>query len=453
MPETLAKPGGGLAGAKVVGKEMNFDDLEKMLGKYMMKKVKRAWPESERGPGINARGDMIAAGLQLGNVWITVQPLLGVEGDPMRLLFERDLTPHPQYCAVYEWMQQPKEKGGIGAQAVIHLGMHGTVEWLPGQPLGNDRQSWSDELLGGIPNIYVYAANNPSESILAKRRGYGTLVSYNVPPYGRAGLYLELAALKDLVNEYRTAEVSSSSRKELRDAIFASCEKAGITSDVPLSSLDSSDPDALIQSVADEDFDLWVSKVSTYLVELEERLFSSGLHTLGSKPTEKELQSYLNAYFKDRLSEEEISNVIVKFQMDSAHREPHHDIWHSILSWLQEFSATFMDDSASSVDTITNEDEALLKEASEIVALLSKNTEELDSVIDSLDGGYVLPAPGGDLLRDGTSVLPTGRNIHALDPYRMPSALAWARGERAVQEIIKQHQASNNGGYPETVGK
>lgn len=97
---------------------MNSDDLEKMLGKYMMKKVRKAWPESERGPGINSKGEMVACGLQLGNVWLTVQPLLGVEGDPMRLLFERDLTPHPQYCACYEWMQTPNEEGGLGTQAV-----------------------------------------------------------------------------------------------------------------------------------------------------------------------------------------------------------------------------------------------------------------------------------------------------------------------------------------------
>eukprot|EP00804_Cyclotella_cryptica_P016326 CCRYP_009901-RA/>CCRYP_009901-RA protein AED:0.09 eAED:0.09 QI:132/1/1/1/0.94/0.88/18/1271/1454 len=454
VPETLARPGGGLGGAKVAGKEMNFDDLEKMLGKYMMKKVRRAWPESERGPGVNSKGEMVASGLQLGNVWITVQPLLGVEGDPMRLLFERDLTPHPQYCACYEWMHLPEVKGGHGVQAVLHLGMHGTVEWLPGQPLGNDRQSWSDELLGGIPNVYVYAANNPSESILAKRRGYGTLVSYNVPPYGRAGLYLELANLKDLVNEYRTAETSSSSRKELRDAIFASCEKAGITSDVPLSSFDNSHADASIQSVSDEAFDLWVSSVATYLVELEERLFSSGLHTLGSKPTEKELCSYLNAYFKDKLSEDEIEDVIASVQRHSVSRATHDAWWHSVLSWLHEFPQNFMGEvtpSAGNTNIVDSTKGDSKREAADIVTLLSKNTEELDSVINALNGGYVLPAPGGDLLRDGTSVLPTGRNIHALDPYRMPSALAWARGERAAEEIIKQHQSSNNGAFPETV--
>lgn len=77
-----------------------------------------------------------------------------------------------------------------GADAVIHFGMHGTVEWLPGSPLGNTGLSWSDVLLGPLPNVYLYAANNPSESIIAKRRGYGTIISHNVPPYGRAGMPL-----------------------------------------------------------------------------------------------------------------------------------------------------------------------------------------------------------------------------------------------------------------------
>lgn len=448
VAETLALPGGGIGGATVKGVDMKFDDLEKLLGKYMTKKVRRAWPEKERGPGINAKNEMVVAGLQLGNVFITVQPLLGVEGDPMRLLFERDLTPHPQYCAAYEWMRLPEEEGGVGAQAVIHLGMHGTVEWLPGQPLGNDRQSWSDEMMGSMPNVYVYAANNPSESILAKRRGYGTLVSYNVPPYGRAGLYLELANLKDLVNEYRSGEVSeSSNRSDLREAILASCERTGITSDVELPN----DADNL----SDEDFDSWIATVANYLVELEARLFSSGLHTLGSKPTDKELASYLNAYFDDRLTEDEVENVIAawheqKWKSEEKQSTP------GFLSWLRNFADNFMgerdQDSSSTSDaakTHTMEKDVL--EAMKIVDLLSRNTEEIDAVIDVLDGGYVKPAPGGDLLRDGTSVLPTGRNIHALDPYRMPSAGAWARGERAAQEIIRQHLAANDGAYPETV--
>jgi magnesium chelatase subunit H len=119
---TLARPGGGLGGAKVAAKDMSIDELEKLMGKYMFKKVRRAWKETDSGPGVSASGNLVVAGLQLGNVWIFIQPLLGVEGDPMRMLFERDLTPHPQYCAVYQHMKARREDGGIGAQAVVHLG-------------------------------------------------------------------------------------------------------------------------------------------------------------------------------------------------------------------------------------------------------------------------------------------------------------------------------------------
>ena len=109
-PETLARNNGGLGNAKVRGANVKFDDLEKVLGKYMTKKVRRSWSEKDRGPGVAANGDLVVSGLQLGNIWISVQPLLGVEGDPMRLLFERDLTPHPQYVASYKYMGLDEDK-------------------------------------------------------------------------------------------------------------------------------------------------------------------------------------------------------------------------------------------------------------------------------------------------------------------------------------------------------
>ncbi|GFR42159.1 hypothetical protein Agub_g3011 [Astrephomene gubernaculifera] len=166
----------------------------------LVQRMERQWGDlrGHRGILTSSRGLFQVPGLQLGRVWLGVQPALGLEGDPMRLLFQRDLTPHPQYAAFYKWLQHE-----YGADVVLHFGMHGTVEWLPGSPLGNTGLSWSDVLLGELPNVYVYAANNPSESIIAKRRGYGTIVSHNVPPYGRAGLYKQLATLRDQLAEYR----------------------------------------------------------------------------------------------------------------------------------------------------------------------------------------------------------------------------------------------------------
>ncbi len=455
---TLAKSGGGLGGGTVKAKGVTMDELENVLGKYMTKKVRRAWDGKERGPGVSANGDLVVAGLQVGNVWITVQPLLGLEGDPMRLLFERDLTPHPQYCAAYEYMRLPEAMGGFGAQCVIHLGMHGTVEWLPGRPLGNDRQSWSDELLGSLPNIYVYAANNPSESILAKRRGYGTLVSYNVPPYGRAGLYLELANLKELLDEYRNVgntnnERSGSNQSGLRDSIWSCSQKTGLFNDVPLLANPDDKESAvtgtdLPETISDEVFNEWVAKVSAYLLTLQDRLFSSGLHVLGSEPTDDELVAYVDAYFGQRLEGVDSRALVSHWRkatekLEVASSNP--------FSWLTSFIGRLLDDKENSKESKPDPSDDVEKEVSQIVSLLCKTTEELDSVVTALDGGYVEAAPGGDLLRDGPSVLPTGRNIHALDPYRMPSAGAWVRGKKAAQEILRQHVEANGGAYPETV--
>lgn len=452
---TLAKQGAGMGGGIVRAMDVSRDELEKKLGKYMSKKVRRAWSEKDRGPGVSSKGDFVVAGIQLGNVWVTVQPLLGVEGDPMRLLFEKDLTPHPQYCASYQFVKQE-------ADAMVTLGTHGTCEWLPGQALGSDRQSWPDELVGALPNAYVYVANNPSESILAKRRGYGTLVSYNVPPYGRAGLYLELAALNELISDYRmeSQRTENGASSEVRSSIWSSCVRSGIISDVPLYSVPG-DATSLVEdsdlpeNLSNEVFDSWMRDVADYLVVLQDRLFSSGLHTLGESPSTKEITSYLQAYFgDDKLSKEECSSIISSWQAAVSSDELSLSPVASFLEWLTNLfghqetnghSQTATDTSAES------KEEGLRHSATEIVSLLSRSTEELDSVINCLDGGYVPAAPGGDLLRDGSAVLPTGRNIHALDPYRMPSMAAWARGQIAAKEIIKQHQQQHSGEYPETV--
>jgi len=453
---TLAREGGGLGGGKIQAFDVTRQELESMLGRYMSKKVERSWSEKDRGPGVSGSGDLVVSGIQLGNVWVTVQPLLGVEGDPMRLLFERDLTPHPQYCAAYELLRKPPEQGGIGAQAVIHLGMHGTVEWLPGQPLGNDRKSWSDELLGPLPNIYVYAANNPSESILAKRRGYGTLVSYNVPPYGRAGLYLDLANLKDLIDEYRTpgGEDGDNGNHDMKDAIFSTVQKAGMMNDVPLW-LPNGEGDVVATDLKDPKeiptaaFDKWVREVSIYLLELQERLFYSGLHTLGSTPSDEGMASYLQAYYGDELQEEHCLDLVREWReesKDSGSVPQTENPLLSLLNWVTNGGGP-----PESTTAPEDESSSMIAGSKEIMSLLERNTEELESIVRSLDGGYVPAAPGGDLLRDGPAVLPTGRNIHALDPYRMPSAGAWARGQKAAEEILRQHQAANNGDYPETV--
>ncbi len=381
---------------------VNVRTLEKWLGYLRTSRIEKQW-KSLTGTGIKTYGDEFQiGGVQLGNVWIGVQPPLGIQGDPMRLMFERDLTPHPQYAAYYKWLQNEFQ-----ADAIVHFGMHGTVEWLPGSPLGNTGYSWSDILLGDLPNLYIYAANNPSESILAKRRGYGVLISHNVPPYGRAGLYKELVGLRDLISEYRE---DPQKNYALKEAICKKIVDTGLDADCPFEDakkLGISFTPENIRMFSGHAFEHYLVVLYEYLQVLENRLFSSGLHILGERPSEEELGSYLEAYF----GEEEGRNEPPRRQERQEKRE---------------------------------EEERLIRN------LLMQSTDELRNLLRGLNGEYIPPAPGGDLLRDGVGVLPTGRNIHALDPYRMPSPGAYERGREIGRKIIAQH-LEEYGKYPETV--
>ncbi|NJP08307.1 MAG: magnesium chelatase subunit H [Leptolyngbyaceae cyanobacterium RU_5_1] len=381
---------------------VNVRTLEDWLGYLRTSWIERCW-KSLTDTGIKTLGDeFLIGGIQLGNIWIGVQPPLGISGDPMRLMFERDLTPHPQYAAFYKWLQEKFQ-----ANAIVHFGMHGTVEWLPGSPLGNTGYSWSDILLGNLPNLYIYAANNPSESILAKRRGYGVLISHNVPPYGRAGLYKELVALRELIAEYRE---DPDKNYTLKAAICKKIVDSGLDADCPFTDakrlgIEFTPENANLFSA--DVFNRYLVKLYEYLQILENRLFSSGLHVLGEPPTSEELENYLEAYFSNGWETDE-------------------------------------------TDRLTSSASSVSESAANIRDLLLRNTDELTNLLRGLNGEYIPPAPGGDLLRDGSGVLPTGRNIHALDPYRMPSPAAYERGRVIAQKIIAQHLQEHRT-YPETV--
>jgi magnesium chelatase subunit H len=229
----------------------------------------------------------------------------------MRLMFEKDLTPHPQYAAFYQWLAKDFQ-----ADALIHFGMHGTVEWLPGSPLGNTSYSWPDILLGNLPNLYIYAANNPSESMLAKRRGYGVLISHNVPPYGRTGLYKELMTLRDLISEYR--------EEPEKNAVLAPiiCQKivdAGLEKDCPFTEGKKLGIEFTYENArlfSQHSLQEYFLQIYDYLQIVEQRLFSSGLHTLGEPPNAEQLESYLEAYFGEQLSPTERTAIATRNQSD-----------------------------------------------------------------------------------------------------------------------------------------
>jgi magnesium chelatase subunit H len=175
--------------------------------------------ETEWGPAPGAinsfGGDLLIQGITLGNAFIGLQPTFGFEGDPMRLLMAKGGTPHHGFAAFYAYLEKVFQ-----ADAVVHVGTHGAMEFMPGKQVGLSGSCWPDRLIGELPNIYIYSVNNPSEGTIAKRRSYAELISYLTPPIENAGLYKGLASLKDLIGDYRRATDEGD-----RESLFAAIQQ------------------------------------------------------------------------------------------------------------------------------------------------------------------------------------------------------------------------------------
>ncbi len=331
--------------------------------------IERQWGAA---PGRqNSDGSAIQVlGERFGNVLVAVQPAFGYEGDPMRLLFEHGFAPTHAFSAFYRYLRED-----FAAHAVLHFGTHGALEFMPGKHAGLSAACWPDRLIGDLPNLYLYAANNPSEGALAKRRAGATLISHLTPPLGRAGLYRGLLDLKTSVDRWRALapESSEEQRSALAELIQAQAAAIELGDAAP----------------AWTDATARVEALRMQLVEFEQTLIPQGLHVVGRPP-------------------------------DAAARAD-------------------MLDAAGIVEPGRRAE----------LDLLLATDGELPAILHALDGGYLRPAPGGDIVRNA-DVLPTGRNLHGLDPFRIPSAFAVQDGARQAERLLARHRA-DGAALPETV--
>ncbi len=404
---------------------------------------------------------LFIGGITLGNVFIGVQPRLGIQGDPMRLLFEKENTPHHQYISFYRWISRK-----FNANALVHVGMHGTVEWMPGLQLGVTGDCWPDALLGETPHFYIYPVNNPSEANIAKRRGYATMISHNIPPLARAGLYKELPAFKDMLNDYRERGLEKIVDVETEEAIIEKAEQLNLTDDCP--------------RVEGENLNDYISRLYTYLMELENKLISNALHVFGATaPLENQLTT-VTEYLKVRGNEKSLPSIILdaigekSFGDYSAlatrarkgeaealkirERVDEHTkdfIERTIFSDNADPSAVFkvLTGEAKITQEMAEALNTSLQEGFALRKALQDNGSEMVSFMKALNGEYIPSGAGGDLVRDGAGILPTGRNMHAIDPWRIPSELAFKRGRQIADTIIRRHREENDGAYPETIAQ
>ncbi|MCU0886697.1 MAG: magnesium chelatase subunit H [Rubritepida sp.] len=331
--------------------------------------IERAWgpaPGRQQTDGASLH----ILGECFGKVFVGVQPGFGYEGDPMRLLFEHGFAPTHAFAAFYRWLRED-----FAADAVLHFGTHGALEFMPGKQAGMSAACWPDRLIGDLPNFYLYASNNPSEGMLAKRRANATLVSYLTPPVAHAGLYRGLLDLKASLDRWRALEPESADAVEMLPMLQAQAAAVDLAE---------AEPPWPLEGVLAR-----VHRLATELLELEYTLIPHGLHQLGRAPSAEQRVELLDA---------------------AGVTEP--------------------------------------AERARLDALLAAD-HEIPALLHALDGGYVRPAPGGDLLRT-TEVLPTGRNLHGFDPFRIPSAFAVEDGARQADRLIEKLRETG-GSLPETV--
>ncbi|MGI3901893.1 MAG: magnesium chelatase subunit H [Janthinobacterium lividum] len=368
---------------------------------HVMRETHLAEIEAQWGPAPGrAQADgrhLFVLGATFGNVFVGLQPAFGYEGDPMRLLFERGFAPTHAFSAFYRYIRDD-----FAAHAVLHFGTHGALEFMPGKQVGLTDSCWPERLIGDLPNLYLYASNNPSEGAIAKRRSAATLVSYMTPPVATAGLYRGLVDLKSMVERWRGLPGDATGeRAELAPAIQAAAAALDLAAETPAWD-DASVPE--------------VEALRRAVEELELTLIPHGLHAVGEPPS-VEARADLLATMAEMAGAEVPGRAAIE----------------AIVT-----SPTLPADDAPDQ----------IRELARIDALLRVD-HELPALMRALGGRFIRPAPGGDLIRT-PAVLPTGRNLHGFDPFRIPSAFAVSEGTRQAEQVLARY-ASESAAMPETV--
>jgi magnesium chelatase subunit H len=357
------------------------------------------------GKALSDGNSIFVLGAQFGQVFVGLQPGFGYEGDPMRLLFERGFAPTHAFSAFYRYLRED-----FGAHAVLHFGTHGALEFMPGKQVGLTADCWPERLIGDLPNFYLYAANNPSEGALAKRRSGATLISYLTPPITQAGLYRGLVDLKASIQRWRScAPEMVKERDGVEGLIREQAEALNLST-----ARDRHGVPAAIAEIAEQ------------VRELELTLIPEGLHTIGEAASPEARIDLLSAMAAARGGPVPAREALL-----------------ALVEGVAPEAAVALSGLKSTRDNI-----ALMASLASSDRLLARD-HELEAIVRALDGDYIRPAPGGDLLRT-PEILPTGRNMHGFDPFLIPSAFAVRDGARQAQTMLDRHHAET-GTMPESV--
>ncbi|MGL4305751.1 MAG: cobaltochelatase subunit CobN [Mycobacteriaceae bacterium] len=397
---------------------------------------------------INPEGDIVIAALTVGNIVIMVQPPRGFGENPVAIYHDPDLPPSHHYLAAYRWLAAPQAEGGFAADALIHLGKHGNLEWLPGKTLGMSASCGTDAALGDLPLIYPFLVNDPGEGTQAKRRAHATLIDHLIPPMARAESYGDIARLEQLLDEHSNISALDPAKlPAIRQQIWTLMRAAKMDHDLGLT--DRPDEDV---------FDDMLLHVDGWLCEIKDVQIRDGLHILGQPPVDEAEIDLVLAMLRARQiwgGEQTVPGLREALGLSEAGDEARVRVddvelqAHCLVSAMHE---TNWDPAAAhSLSENSTVVKILEFAAQEVVPRLRQSAQEINQVLHALNGGFIAAGPSGSPLRGLINVLPTGRNFYSVDPKAVPSRLAWETGQ-AMAESLLQRYHNDHGDWPRSVG-
>lgn len=412
------------------------------------------------GDVFNYEGELLISGTLNGNVFITVQPPRGFGEDPGKILHDPAAAPTHHYIGFYHWLRDIWQ-----ADAVVHIGTHGSLEWLPGKGTALSASCYPDISLGDLPDVYPYWMTIVGEGIQAKRRGAACLISHLSPPMQLSGSYEELQELEQALDEYvhfrQTQPENLDTVKEIVREKAAACNFG----------------DDIAEG---DDFDDYVGRLHNYVTDIKNMQIRTGLHIMGQPPEGDGLSEYVEALV--RLDNGDVPSLVQllateagysydELLAESSRLTPEGLTYGMKLDALGEeghrlitFLAARDYDPAAVREALAQPEAASLSETGRqrlgqvldyicetIVPNLRRTTEELTNTLRALAGGYIEPSPAGAPSSGGADLLPTGRNFYGVDPRLLPTPAAWELGKRLGDEVVSQYIAEE-GRYPEACG-
>ncbi len=391
---------------------------------------------------------IVLATLQAGNVVLMIQPPRGFGENPVAIYHDPDMAPSHHYLAAYKWIEH-----GFGADAVVHLGKHGSMEWLPGKNAGLSAACATDAAIGNLPLIYPFLVNDPGEGAQAKRRAHAIIVDHLIPPMARAESYGDIARLEQLLDEYSNiAAMDPAKLPAIRAQIWTLIQAAKLDHDLGLD-----------DRPHDAEFDDFLLHVDGWLCEVKDAQIRDGLHVLGAVPVGEARVNLVLSILRAAQVWGGKSNAVpglrtalgLKPDAPLTEVDGIENIARALVQAMEDddWNTGSAERVVESVLGHPDSDVArvLTFAADEVVPRLAGTTAELDAVLHALDGGYVPAGPSGSPLRGLVNVLPTGRNFYTVDPKAVPSRLAYDTGVALADNLIERYLA-DTGEYPQSVG-